>query len=193
MTGHGRTRAAALAAALFLGLAGVPLPVAAADMWKPTYMWGADIDSPSVRARMQRHWTYMYNGVPERFRNARPPRPATLKRIAEGRDIYARDCAGCHRMDGMGGGDAALGLAPSPALLSYLIQRPGAADEYLLWTVADGGRLFGTGMPEYASRLATDDIWKVVAFMRAGFPPDAAEGPARTPPVPTRKPEPPPR
>ncbi len=164
------------AAALALVLAaGGPAPSVAAetipvDMWKPNYMWGAEIDSPSVRARMQRHFTYMYNGVPPDYRGAKPPFPATQDRISQGRDLYRRDCAECHRMDGMGGGNAALGLAPSPALLAYMIQRPGAADEYLLWCIADGGALFGTDMPAYRDRLPADAIWKIIAFMRAGFP-----------------------
>lgn len=148
------------------------------DLWRPTYDWGKDIRSPSVRARMQRHWTYMHDGVPLEYRGEKPPVPASPARIAAGRDLYRAHCAGCHRMDGTGGGDAALGLAPSPALLAFLIQRPGAADEYLLWSISDGGVLFKTPMPSFKNSLARDDIWKIVAFMRAGFP-EAGPAPGR--------------
>ena len=148
------------------------VPVAAEDMWHPNYMWGAEIESPSVRVRMQRHFTYMYNGVPPAYRDAKPPFPSNPDRSAQGRDLYRTSCAECHRMDGSGGGDAALGLAPSPALLAHMIRRPGAADEYLLWCIADGGAQFGTDMPAFKDSLPRDAIWKIIAFMRAGFPPD---------------------
>lgn len=154
-------------------------PARSADMWRPSYNWGTSIESPSVRARVQRHFSYMYNGVPERFKDARPPVPATPERISEGREIYAGYCASCHRMDGSGGGDAALGLAPSPALLTYLVKRDGAADEYLMWSIAEGGGRFKTAMPAFENRLSPDEIWKVVAFMRAGFP----EGPGESAPA----------
>ena len=163
-------------------VAAIPDPGAAqqvaVDMWKPSYTWGRDIQSPSARARMQRHWTYMYDGVPIAYRDAKPTVPASPARIAAGRELYRAHCAACHRMDGMGGGDAALGLAPSPALLAFLIKRPGAADEYLLWAVSDGGALFGTSMPAFRETLAQDDIWKIIAFLRAGFP-EAGTAPTR--------------
>ena len=81
------------------------------------------------------------------------------------------NCASCHGPGGMGGGEAGRSLNPSPALLAYLIQRPLFVDEYLLWTIAEGGRSFGTAMPAFKDILATDDIWRIVLFMRAGFPP----------------------
>ena len=59
---------------------------------------------------------------------------------------------------------------PSPALLSYMINRPISADEYLLWAIADGGEQFQTSMPAYKDKLSREDIWKVIAYMRAGFP-----------------------
>ena len=36
----------------------------------------------------------------------------------------------------MGNGDMGKALSPSPALLAYMIRRPIAVDEYLLWSVA---------------------------------------------------------
>jgi len=45
-----------------------------------------------------------------------------------------------------------------------------AIDPYLLWTIAEGGAEFDTEMPAYKNILSQDEIWKIVAFMRAGFP-----------------------
>lgn len=150
----------------------------AADPWKPMHLWGGSISSPSARARMRRHWTYMHSGVPPSYRGKTSPLTQTADVIDRGRLLYTEHCAACHRMDGMGGGRAAMGLSPSPALLGHLIQRPGAADEYLLWTVSEGGSVFDTDMPGFADRLDRKDIWRIIAYMRAGFPAPGAP-PAR--------------
>ena len=49
----------------------------------------------------------------------------------------------------MGNGDAGKALSPSPALLAYMIRRPIAVDEYLLWSISEGGKQFGTDMPAF--------------------------------------------
>ena len=48
--------------------------------------------------------------------------------------------------------------------------RPIAVDEYLLWSISEGGRQFDTEMPAFKGTLSREEIWKVIAFMRAGFP-----------------------
>lgn len=70
----------------------------------------------------------------------------------------------------MGDGDAALAVNPSPALLAFMIQTPLGVDEYLMWSVSEGGALFGSDMPAYKDRLSMVEIWKIIAYMRAGFP-----------------------
>ena len=51
-----------------------------------------------------------------------------------------------------------------------MIQRPISVDEYLLWSIAEGGKQFDTEMPAFKDALAREDIWKIIAYMRAGFP-----------------------
>ena len=87
------------------------------------------------------------------------------------RPFLSRHCARCHGSGGLGDGDAAKGLSPSPALLAFMIQRPLAIDEYLLWTVSEGGAQFGTAMPAFKATLSELQIWQIVGYMRAGFPP----------------------
>lgn len=70
----------------------------------------------------------------------------------------------------MGDGEAGKALNPSPALLAHMIQMPMSADEYLLWAISEGGQPFGTAMSSFKNALSEDDIWKIVSFMRAGFP-----------------------
>jgi mono/diheme cytochrome c family protein len=45
-----------------------------------------------------------------------------------------------------------------------------SVDEYMLWSISDGGAAFGTAMPAYKDVLTKDEIWKIVTYMRAGFP-----------------------
>jgi mono/diheme cytochrome c family protein len=76
----------------------------------------------------------------------------------------------------MGHGEAGLALYPSPALLADLIRMPRAVDEYLLWTISEGGEPFATAMPAFKDKLTREQIWQIVTFMRAGFPASAETG-----------------
>lgn len=144
------------------------------DMWNPgwmrRHMWGQGRMAPEVRSRMARHWTYMHQGIPAEYRGVRNPFAADAKTVSEGHTLYQENCASCHGPTGMGEGDAGRALNPSPALLAYMIQAPIAVDEYMLWTISEGGKQFDTDMPAFKNTLTKDEIWKIVTYMRAGFP-----------------------
>ena len=144
------------------------------DYWQPGWMrrhrWGRRHRDPDMRARMQRHWTFMHEGLPAKYETARSTVKSTPDVIAAGGRLYAENCASCHGKKGLGDGEAGKSLTPSPALLAFMIQRPIAVDSFLLWSIAEGGKEFGTGMPAFKDALTRDDIWKIVAYMRAGFP-----------------------
>jgi mono/diheme cytochrome c family protein len=148
------------------------------DFWQPGwmhhYMWGPQSTDPDMRARMQRHWTYMHTSIPSDYLGARSTVKNTVENIAAGGALYAEHCSKCHGKGGLGDGEAGKALSPSPALLAWMIQRPMAVDEYLLWTISEGGEAFGTAMPSFKGTLSREQIWKIVAYMRAGFP-EAAE------------------
>lgn len=145
------------------------------DMWNPGWMhrdmWRRGHMGPMHRSRMARHWMFMHQGLPEAYRNARSPLPATEDVVLAGAKLYADNCASCHGARGMGDGDAGKGLTPSPALLAHLIQMPMAVDSYLMWSISEGGVEFKTGMPAFKGVLREHDIWKIIAYMRSGFPP----------------------
>ena len=144
------------------------------DFWQPgwmhRHMWAPRSMHPDMKARMRRHWTYMHVGIPKAYVGARSPYKQSEKVVAEGSDLYAKNCASCHGPSGRGNGEAGKALSPSPALLAFMIQRPMAVDEYLLWSIAEGGSGLDTAMPAFKEALTRDQIWKIVAFMRAGFP-----------------------
>ena len=109
--------------------------------------------SPWHRHRSERHWRFMNEGVPKTYQNASNPFEFSQPHIREGAKIYQSRCQRCHGEKGMGGGDAAKDLAPSPALLAYFIHQPIAVDRFLLWTISEGGVDYETEMPAYKKEL----------------------------------------
>lgn len=144
------------------------------DYWQPDWMvrelWGPGNMPKGMMIRLLRHTTYMQAGVPKDYEGAQSTLMPGPETTGQGAELYAAHCASCHGRNGMGDGDAGRALSPSPALLAYMIRRPISVDEYLLWTVSDGGKAFGTEMPAFKGKLSRDDIWRIIAYMRAGFP-----------------------
>ena len=143
------------------------------DYWQPEWMtrqlWGAGHMPKSMMARLLRHTTYVNFGVEKEYEGAQSPLTGKPEAIAEGARLYAENCAACHGPNGMGNGDAGKALSPSPALLAYMMRRPIAVDEYLLWSVSEGGKQFNTDMPAFKDKLSREEIWKIIAYMRGGF------------------------
>ena len=143
------------------------------DYWQgagaaPEYPGAAAAKGYALRSK--RHQAFMQGGVPVEYRNAKSPYPLTRGVIADGAAVYGERCASCHGAEGLGDGRAAMDLRPTPAFLAFLIDSPDLVDEYLMWTVAEGGAEFGSDMPAFRDTLTDRQIWQVVAYMRAGFP-----------------------
>jgi len=51
-----------------------------------------------------------------------------------------------------------------------MIKQRRSVDEYLLWTISEGGAQFGAEMPAFKEILTDRKIWQIVTYMRAGFP-----------------------
>ncbi|MDJ0608346.1 MAG: cytochrome c [Kiloniellales bacterium] len=148
------------------------------DMWseqRPTApYWERPETEPDLMPRSKRHREFMRSGVPLEYRSSRNPYPAVQMAIDDGGRLYERHCAACHGVKGSGDGEAGMDLMPPPAFLSYLIKRPRSVDEYLIWTISEGGAQFGSDMPAFKETLTDREIWEIVTFMRADFP-DVAE------------------
>ena len=86
--------------------------------------------------------------------------PARLER---GAALYVAHCVQCHGGPGVAPAAFALGLTPAPANLVHTAREWHAAEMY--WVVREGLKM--TGMPAWRYRLADEDIWSVVAFVRA--------------------------
>jgi len=171
---------AVVAMAWGLGIAGAQEPETRRfDFWQPDWMvrelWGPGRMPKSMMVRLLRHTTFMHFGVAKEYENAKSTVEKSPETIAAGAKLFEQHCATCHGKDGLGSGDPGKAVSPSPALLAYMVQRPIAVDEYLLWTIADGGKQFDSQMPAFKDTLKRDDIWRIIAFMRAGFPVEGAK------------------
>jgi mono/diheme cytochrome c family protein len=125
---------------------------------------------PGYQKRMKRHKAFMQRDIPTEYLDQQNPLSSSKENIHEGEGLYLLHCANCHGQKGMGEGNSAFGLSPSPALLAYMMHMPMAVDSYMMWTVAEGGARFATDMPAYKKIMPINDIWKIITFMRAGFP-----------------------
>jgi mono/diheme cytochrome c family protein len=154
-----------------------PAPPCCVDRWDPDSTgrdrWEPGMIDPAHRQRLGRHRTFMNEGVPPEYRGQLNPLATKRSVVKAGSALFQKQCAVCHGAEGMGDGEEANSLNPSPALLAYMVQRPQSVDEYLMWTISEGGQAFGTPMPAFKDMLSQEDIWKIVTFMRAGFPPVA--------------------
>jgi mono/diheme cytochrome c family protein len=151
--------------------------------------WNFKNLSPEQQQRMLRFSAFVNKRVPEDYLRAENSVGYTTNAISAGGPLYLAKCSKCHGDTGLGNGELAYSLNPSPALLAYLVQQPIAIDQYLLWTISEGGQQFGTAMPSFKTELTQDQIWQIVAYLRAGFPVvgDAVR-PAEPPPAKTDEP-----
>ena len=144
------------------------------DIWDPTWstreVWKAEPGDEALRRRIERHQAYIDQGVPEAYRGAGNPLPRIPSVLEAGRRLYVEHCSLCHDAKGQGSGEAGLSLMPPPALLVHLIRLPSRVDEYLIWSISEGGQPFATEMPAFKTVLDEEEIWQIITYMRAGFP-----------------------
>jgi mono/diheme cytochrome c family protein len=155
-------------------------PKEAPAQGEPTIGWSLRNLDPEQQQRMLRFSTFVNGDIPHQYSAAENTVGYTVRAIAEGGPLYHAHCQKCHGVMGLGNGDLAYSLKPSPALLAYMVQQPVAVDQYLLWSIAEGGKQFGTAMPAFKNRLSQEQIFQIVAYLRAGFPDLEDEPPAGT-------------
>jgi len=112
------------------------------------------------------------SGMYERHHAEIPAEYASLKSpsqdeaaLAEGEELYAVQCASCHGAGGFGDGPAASALNPAPSPVAHTSQMMG--DGYLFWRISEGGMAFQSAMPAWKSVLSDDEIWALIAYVRA--------------------------
>ena len=116
------------------------------------------------------HWEA---AIARRLRNASIPRTERDRKnpvasgttfLSEGRESFLSHCAACHGVDGSGKTPVGTNLYPRvPDLRSATTQS--LSDGEIHYIIANGVQL--TGMPAWGSSGSSDDVWKLVLFVRS--------------------------
>ncbi len=128
-------------------------------------------DMPGRDRRWQmsvvRHHYVMRYGIPQQYYGIFNPLSATRDNLRAGAELYQVHCASCHGAEGYGDGTAGKDLQPPPSNLAVLM-RMGmmARDEYLYWTIAEGGTALNTDMPAFKGTLSENATWQLVLHLR---------------------------
>jgi len=121
------------------------------------------------KVSVKRHRLYMHGGLPAEYAGKSNPYKPTPELVKRGEEIYMQHCKACHGEKGKGNGPDASGLDPRPSDLSFVMPRHIATDEYLFWTISEGGKLIGSAMPSFKDILSEKDRWAVILYLRERF------------------------
>ncbi len=100
---------------------------------------------------------------PETYRKT--PVPFDTISIANGSVLYAENCVACHGPQGKGNGILAKTFAKPPVdMLTEPHTAKHTAGDFFHWLTYG---IAGTGMPEFADKLAEEDRWDVVNYLHA--------------------------
>lgn len=108
--------------------------------------------------------------IPRRFRDLRNTVGHTVSAIASGAELYQTHCAACHGPRGAGDGPKAQRASARMPDLGFTVEQDYATDAYLIWTIFQGGEPFGTDKPGFEDTLSERQAWRIIAYLRAGFP-----------------------
>ena len=100
---------------------------------------------------------------------ARPVNPYShdAAALADGRELFVRmNCSGCH------GGRAGGGMGPSLRDEDWMY---GNTDAQIFSTISEGR---AHGMPAWGTKLTTDQVWKLVAYVKSLRTPEEPHPPS---------------
>jgi mono/diheme cytochrome c family protein len=105
--------------------------------------------------------TGMHRSVRFHARNVHVP-PLDEGMVRQGARLYATHCVTCHGAPGVA--PAGIGMSMQPVPGPLVDARGKWQDRELYWIVRHGIKM--SGMPAWEFRLADDEIWQLVAFVR---------------------------
>jgi len=95
------------------------------------------------------------------------PLPFTKKSIAQGREIFVRNCVGCHGADGKAQIDV---VADATDLTDPKAYRDGTSDGEMFRSISEGA---GASMPSFKSQIdKQEDLWRLVNYIHSLWPPE---------------------
>lgn len=121
------------------------------------------------RMSLVRHRYVMRNGIDPAYAGMSNPLESAGGVLESGERLYENSCASCHGASGKGDGEVGQALDPGPTDIAAFSKMPMASDEYLYWTIAEGGAPLGTAMPAFKHTLEEDEIWQIIIYLREGL------------------------
>jgi high-affinity iron transporter len=91
--------------------------------------------------------------------------PSTALSLAQGRAVYAKNCASCHGEQGLGDGPAAGGMNPPPPAIGDAKLMADASPALLYRVISVG--VPGTQMPSWSATLTPQQRWEVVTYVQS--------------------------
>lgn len=85
----------------------------------------------------------------------------------KGKEIYAKQCAGCHGPDGKGDGPAAAAINPKPRDFTDKAYMTALKDQYLFDLIQKGGAAVGKSPFMTPAKLKDGEIRDVIAYTRS--------------------------
>ena len=102
--------------------------------------------SASEARNPMRHRPYMMYGLQAPYADKINPLQAAPQHVTAGGTLYRDHCQTCHGAAGLGDGEGGKELNPKPADIAFIMGRRVATDEFLFWTISEGGKPFNSGM-----------------------------------------------
>jgi len=93
------------------------------------------------------------------------PVPVNATTLAEGKQLFTKNCVSCHGPLGKGDGKAGLALKEPPADLSDETWAHGSAEAEIFTVIRDGVK--GTPMRGFAGRMTAKELWTVLNYVRS--------------------------
>mgnify|MGYP003671892314 CR=1 FL=1 len=113
-----------------------------------------------------RHHFVRDNGIDESYKGEESPLLTALVDMGAAKTLYDSNCASCHGEKGLGDGIESSALDPAPTNIAGFAKMGMAKDDYLLWTLSEGGQPVASDMPAFKGVLSRDEIWLVIAYLR---------------------------
>ena len=121
--------------------------------------WAAN-QAPGSLEKFLARW--VLSSFRQRGKDVQNPLPVTEENLRAGRELYEKQCAFCHGLDGKG--QQPQGIQFYPPVPSLVKRDNELTDGQQHFVVSNGIRY--TAMPAFAKVLAPEQIWKVVLWLR---------------------------
>jgi mono/diheme cytochrome c family protein len=115
---------------------------------------------------MSRHVQGMMGDIPSPYVGLGNPLPDSTETVTKGATLFAANCSVCHGVGGRGDGPAGKNLSPQPTDLPGALAMPIVTDDYLFWTISEGGKAFDTAMPAFKEALNEGERWQLIRYLR---------------------------